>query len=156
MSSADCLLNSLGIARDFANKVMTGPPSGNGYPNQPGFNVMHREYNDAVKALLQKAEEIDGSISEWSVSQWKAFANSILSSNNPAIKGFLDELEENNPGAKAALAASISAYRVSARLLARLFATAITEESQRFFDFVCLTCDTSKYQVIHRITYPNP
>lgn len=108
------------LAQDFTNAIKTGPLSGNGYPNQPGFNEMHRAYNAAVEDLIQEAEETSGDRNTWSLSQWKAIANQILNSEEGPIKAFLDELEANNQGAKAAIAASISAYRVSASVALRV------------------------------------
>ena len=113
-------LNLGDIGKDFANKIKTGPLSGNGFPNQPGFNTVHREYNEAVKQLLNKAVEEEGQTEGWSVQQWKNFANSVLNSEEPAIQNFLEELEENNPGAKAALATSVATYTPSASVIARL------------------------------------
>ena len=98
------------LGNDFAERIKTGPLSGNGKPNQPGFNEEHRAYNDAVNEMLNDAEETDGPSQNWSLDQWKEFATKILNSDEPAIKNFLDELEENNPGAKAALARACSHY----------------------------------------------
>lgn len=69
--------------------------------------------------MLAKAEGAEGPSENWDINKWKDFATKVLNSDEPAIKDFLDELEENNPGAKSALGASIVAYRVSARLIAR-------------------------------------
>jgi RHS repeat-associated protein len=102
-----------GVAQEFTNAVKTGELSGNGYPNQPGFNEMHRAYNDAVKEMLQEAEQTEGNANSWSVSQWKAFADQVLNSSDTAIRNFLDTLEKSNPGAKAALAASIRGFQVA-------------------------------------------
>ena len=145
------------LARDFANKVKTGPLSGNGYPNQPGFNTAHREYNDAVKEMLAKAEEAEGPSENWDVNKWKDFATKILNSDEPAIKDFLDELEQNNPGAKAALGASIAAYRVSAGLIARAVAAIVVADTEAFFGdlFICATCNLHE-SVTHKIIYPAP
>ena len=149
------------LGREFANKIKTGPLSGNGYPNQPGFNTPHREYNDAVRELLNDAENgPDGPSSNWSIDQWKAFANRILNSEEPAIKNFLDELEENNPGAKAALASSIAAYRASAGLIARTVAALVAARTRAFFGeiIICFTCEIQRKteEVTHRIIYPGP
>jgi len=114
-----------GIAKDFADKIKTGPLSGSGAPNQPGFNEAHRAYNAAVEQALEEAEETMGDRNAWSVSQWKEVATRILNSQVPAIRNFLDELEENNPGAKAALSAAIAGYRVSAAVFARVVAAAV-------------------------------
>ena len=114
-----------GVAQDFANSIKTGPLTGNGFPNQPGFNTMHREYNAAVEEALEQAEQTMGDRNTWSVSQWKDVASQILNSQVPAIRNFLDELEANNPGAKAALGAAITAYRVSTLFLARTIAAAL-------------------------------
>ncbi len=108
------------LARDFASAIKTGPLSGSGFPNQPGYGEMHREYNAAVEDILQRAEEVAGDRNTWSLPQWKLVANQILNSGEAAIKDFLDELETNNPGAKAALGTAISGYRVSVSLVARL------------------------------------
>jgi RHS repeat-associated protein len=111
------------LAQDFTNAIKTGPLSGNGFPNQPGFNGMHRAYNAAVEDLLQQAEQVSGDRNSWSLSQWQTIAKQILNSDEPAIKEFLEELEKNNPGAKAAVSGAITAYRVSVSLAARIFAT---------------------------------
>jgi RHS repeat-associated protein len=145
------------LARDFVDSVKTGELSGNGKPNQPGFNEAHRAYNDAVKALLNETEEVEGPSSGWSLAQWKDFANGVLNSNNSAIKSFLDDLEDNNPGAKAALAASISAYRVSASVIARAVAAGVAAQLKAVFgDFlVCVTCDLAgKEKVTWRLVNP--
>jgi RHS repeat-associated protein len=113
------------VAQDFADKIKTGALSGNRVPNGPGFGGLHREYNEAVENLLQEAEQTMGDRNSWSVSQWKTVASEILNSEEPAIKNFLDELEANNPGAKAALSAAIAGYRVSRVLLLRVIAAAL-------------------------------
>jgi hypothetical protein len=156
------LIQNLGdLGREFANKIKTGPLSGNGYPNQPGFNTAHREYNDAVREMLNDAENgPEGPSSNWSIDQWKAFANRILNSEEPAIKNFLDELEENNPGAKAALASSVAAYRASAGLIARTVAALVAARTRAFFGeiIICFTCEIQRKteEVTHRIIYPGP
>ena len=113
------------LARNFTDAIKTGPPSGNGWPNQPGFNTMHREYNEAVENVLQEAEQTMGDRNTWSVSQWKAVAEEILNSQEAAIKNFLDELEANNPGARNALAAAVAGYRISKFLFVRTIAVAL-------------------------------
>ena len=50
---------------------------------------------------------------------------SDLNSTRPAIRNFLDDLEANNPGAKAALAAAITAYRITTLRLASIVAAAV-------------------------------
>jgi RHS repeat-associated protein len=154
--------NSVGpagtLARDFANNIKTGPLSGNGFPNQPGFNTAHREYNDAVKEMLARAEEAEGPSENWDINKWKDFATKVLNSDEPAIKDFLDELEQNNPGAKAALGASIAAYRVSASLIARAVAAIVVADTEAFFGdlFICATCNLHE-SVTHKIIYnPSP
>ncbi|HWY23089.1 MAG TPA: RHS repeat-associated core domain-containing protein [Candidatus Acidoferrum sp.] len=114
-----------GVARDFADSIKTGSLSGSGAPNQPGFNAMHREYNAAVEEVLEEAEQTMGDRNTWSIPQWKDVANQILNSQVPAIRNFLEELEANNPGAKAALSAAIAGYRVSTFFLARTIAAAL-------------------------------
>jgi RHS repeat-associated protein len=151
--------DNLGVlGRDFANKIKTGPLSGNGAPNQPGFNAAHREYNDAVREMLDDAVQKEGPSETWDINKWKDFANKVLSSDEPAIKNFLDELEENNPGAKAALASSLAAYRVSASVIARAVAGIIAADIQTLFgDFlVCATCQLEQQQerVTHRMYFP--
>jgi RHS repeat-associated protein len=111
-----------GLARDFANKIKTGKLSGNRWPNQPGFDKEHIAYNKAVGELLEAEEQVAGDANDWSLSKWKSFANEILNSDEPAIKEFLEKLEENNQGAKAALAAAISSYNVSVRIAATVLA----------------------------------
>ncbi|MEA3007522.1 MAG: hypothetical protein QOI94_2791 [Acidobacteriaceae bacterium] len=54
--------------------------------------------SDAVKEMLAKAEEAEGPSENWDVNKWKDFATKVLNSDEPAIKTFLDELEENNAG----------------------------------------------------------
>jgi hypothetical protein len=125
------ILNSP-LARDFTNAIKTGPLSGNGFPNQPGFNAMHREYNAAVEEILQQAEQTAGDRNTWSLSQWKNIANQILNSEEPSIKNFLEELEENNPGAKAAISGALAAYRVSVSVLARMVAADLVTELTTF------------------------
>jgi hypothetical protein len=147
------------LARDFANKIRTGPLSGNGVPNQPGFNEPHREYNDAVREMLNDAEQTEGSSSTWGVGQWKDFANKVLNSDEPAIKDFLDELEENNPGARAALASSIAAYRASARVIARAVAATAAADAAAFFlrFLICATCNDNHprpYSTFRLLPYP--
>jgi RHS repeat-associated protein len=73
------------IGKAFADRIKTGALSGNGVPNQPGFNLPHRAYNDAVKALLEEAEETDGPSSGWTLQQWKDFANKVLNSNDEGL-----------------------------------------------------------------------
>jgi hypothetical protein len=82
---------------------------------------MHRAYNQAVENLLQQTEESSGvDRNSWSLPQWKAVANEILSSTDAAIKDFLDKLEANNPGARGALGTAVSTYQVSTwRLVGR-------------------------------------
>jgi RHS repeat-associated protein len=145
------------LAKDFTDKIKTGPLSGNGVPNQPGYGALHRAYNDAVKALLEEAQQVEGDCNEWSLQQWKNFANQVLNSEEPAIKNFLDSLESNNPGAKAALTASISGYQVSkvlmARMAARIAAGILTRGLNDFF--ICFTCQMiiQHERVTHRLIY---
>jgi RHS repeat-associated protein len=120
------------LAKDFADAIKTGPLSGNGYPNQPGFNGPHREYNGAVEEILQNAEQTAGDRNTWSLKQWKDVAKQILNSEEPTIKDFLDELEENNPGAKAALSGALAAYRVSLSVAARMIAADLAAELTTF------------------------
>jgi RHS repeat-associated protein len=118
--------NGLGaLARNFANAIKTGPLSGNGAPNQPGFNAQHIQYNEAVEETLEDIERTAGDRNNWSVAQWKDAASQILNSTKPAIRDFLDDLEANNPGAKAALAAAISAYRITALRIASIVGAAV-------------------------------
>ena len=120
------------LAQDFTNAIKSGPLSGNGAPNQPGFNAMHRAYNAAVEEVLSTAEQTAGDRNEWSLKQWKDAANQILNSEEPAIQNFLDELEENNPGAKAAIGSAITAYRVSASVAARMIAADLASDLMLF------------------------
>lgn len=90
--------------------------------------------------MLNEAVQEEGPAEGWSVSQWKDFANSVLNSQRPAIKEFLDELEENNPGARAALASSIAAYRVSASVVARVIGAALVRSLLRVL-ILCVNCD---------------
>ena len=113
------------LAQDFAESIKTGPLSGNGFPNQPRFNAMHRAYNAAVEDILQQTEQVAGDRNTWSLPQWKAVANEILNSGEAAIKDFLNELEKNNPGARAALVTAISTYRASVSVVARLVASSL-------------------------------
>lgn len=133
------------IGQDFANSIKTGALSGNGRPNQPGFNELHRAYNNAVRDMLNQAVQEEGPTEEWSVAsvaQWQDFANKVLKSDEPAIKNFLEELEENNPGAKAALAAAIASYRVTASVLARIIVSVLFRRALSVRTLIlCLTCD---------------
>jgi RHS repeat-associated protein len=147
------------IGRDFADKIKTGSLSGNAYPNQPGFNELHRAYNDAVKELLNEAVEREGlSTEEWSIQQWKDFANSVLESEEPAIKNFLEELEENNPGAKAALVSSIATYRVSTSLFLRVVGQVFVTRAVSFFRILilCVNCDTPPRERVNVRMLPPP
>jgi hypothetical protein len=119
-------------ARNFTDAIKTGPLSGNGFPNQPGFNTAHREYNEAAEEFLQELERTEGDRNGWSTQQWKDAATQILNSTRPAIKNFLDELEANNPGARAALSAAIAAYRITVARLAAIVAAAVVEVGSRF------------------------
>ena len=121
------------LAQEFTNAIKTGPLSGNGFPNQPGFNSMHRAYNGAVEEVLQGIEQTAGDRNSWSVSQWKSAAGQILNSEEPAIKEFLEELESNNAGAKAALTSAIAAYRVSASLAIRVGVAIAAEDLLNMF-----------------------
>ena len=47
----DRLFQAGTMARDFAEQIKTGPLSGNGIPNQPGFLIQHVQYNHAVEEL---------------------------------------------------------------------------------------------------------
>jgi RHS repeat-associated protein len=128
------------VARNFTNAIKTGPLSGNGFPNQPGFNTAHREYNEAVEEVLQELERTEGDRNGWSIPQWKDAATQILNSTRPAIRNFLDDLEANNPGAKVALSAAIAAYRVTVARIAAIVGYALLEVGSRFtiiiyFDF---------------------
>jgi len=151
----DTLFKAGTLARDFTEQIRTGPLSGNGYPNSPGFNELHRAYNDTVKELLNRTVQEEGPAEGWSLQQWKDFANSVLKSQEPAIKEFLDELEENNPGAKAALASSIAAYRVSAPVLARVIAGALVGSLFRTL-ILCVNCDRPLREEIKIRIVPGP
>jgi RHS repeat-associated protein len=142
------------LARDFANKIRTGALSGNGFPNQPGFNQMHRAYNDAVYELLEETEQIHGSCDKWDVNQWKSFANQVLNSDEPAIKDFLDSLEKNNPGSRAALAAAVAAYRVTARLIAQALATVIATDLTSGLTDLIVMIKVPEYKVTSRMIIP--
>ena len=120
------------LAKDFTNAIKSGPLSGNGFPNQPGFNAMHRAYNGAVEEALTNIEQTAGDRNAWSLKQWKDAATQILNSDEPAIKEFLDELEANNTGAKAAIGAAISAYRVSLSVAARMIAADLAADLTMF------------------------
>jgi hypothetical protein len=107
-----------GLAAEFTNFVKAGQ-DGVGYPNQPGFNGMHRAYNAAAEQILQGFEQQFGAArNSWSLSQWRQAASGILNSNNSAIRNFLDLLNKNNAGRTIpVLAAAINAYRPSAALI---------------------------------------
>jgi hypothetical protein len=100
--------------------------------------------------MLNEAVEKEGPTGEWSLQQWKDFANSILKSEEPAIKEFLDELEENNPGAKAGIVSSIAAYRVSASVIARIAVSEVIARARGFFGILilCVNCDTPPKEVV--------
>ncbi|MGO4518844.1 RHS repeat domain-containing protein [Terriglobus sp. 2YAB30_2] len=148
------------LGKNFADYVKTGPLSGNGAPNQPGRNVPHVDYNDAVGDMLDEAETKLGSSNNWSLSQWKDFATKVLKSDEPAIKDFLDELDHNNPGAKAALARAIASYQISRSLAIRMAAasasaTAAAAAGRIMSEFlVCFTCNLTHYKVTSRIIPP--
>jgi RHS repeat-associated protein len=153
----DTLFKAGTLARDFAEQIKTGPLSGNGVPNQPGFNILHQQYNEAVKQMLNQAVQEEGPAEEWTLPQWKDFASKVLNSTEPAIKNFLDELEENNPGAKGALASSIAAYRVSATVFARIIAGALARSLFRIL-ILCVNCDhvpQLRERVTTRFLIPN-
>jgi RHS repeat-associated protein len=135
------------LGRAFTDAIKTGPLSGNGIPNQPGFNVLHRAYNDAVKELLNETVKEEGPSEEWSIQQWKDFANSVLKSEEPAIKEFLDELEENNPGAKATLTSSIATYRVTANVIARVVVSSLFRNLFRIL-ILCVNCDQASREMV--------
>ena len=141
------------IGKAFTDAIKTGPLSGNGFPNQPGFNVMHRLYNAEVNKMLNEAMEKAGPTERWSIQQWKDFANSVLNSEEPAIKEFLDELEENNPGAKAALASSIAGYRVSTTVIARFIVSSLARNLFRIL-ILCVDCDKPREVVTSRFVTP--
>jgi RHS repeat-associated protein len=124
------------IARNFTNAIKTGELSGNGAPNQPGFNRQHIEYNEAVEDLLEDIEKTAGDRDDWSIAQWKDAAYRVLNSTNPAIKDFLDDLDANNPGARAALATAISTYRLTAAATARVVAALLVDTLSRFTDLI--------------------
>jgi RHS repeat-associated protein len=112
-----------GMAREFANFVRTGPLQDN-YPNQPGFNTLHREYNAAIEEALQEFEQTFGqSRNAWTLSQWRAAAAGILNSGARPIRDFIDLLDRNNGGRVIpALAAAIKAYEPSTLLKASYLA----------------------------------
>ena len=118
---------SSGLARSFTNAIKTGRLSGNGFPNQPGFNAQHIAYNQEVEQVLEDIEKTAGDRNSWSISQWKDAASQILNSTRPAIRDFLDELEANNPGARAALSAAVTSYRLSRVAAARIIAAALAD-----------------------------
>ena len=114
------------IGTEFANAIKTGPLANN-FPNQPGFNTLHRAYNAAAEGILQQFErQFGASRSAWSVSQWRQAANGILNSQLPSIRNFLDLLNRNNAGkAIPALAAAISNYTPSAGLVAEVVGSSL-------------------------------
>jgi hypothetical protein len=104
--------------------------------------------------MLDEAVQQEGPLEGWSIQQWKDFATSVLNSKLPAIENFLDELEANNPGAKAALVSSIAAYRVSAIVFARVIAGALVRSLFRVL-IVCVNCDEPlEEKVTHRFLVP--
>jgi hypothetical protein len=104
------------------------------------------------KEMLAKAEEAEGPSENWDVNKWKDFATKVLNSDEPAIKNFLDELEENNAGAKAALATAISS-RVSLSLIAKVAGAVVAADTEAFFgDFIiCFTCNIQHESVTHKV-----
>jgi hypothetical protein len=56
------------------------------------------------------------------VGQWQRVARQILNSSRFEIRDFLEELEANNPGARAALVTAVSTYRASASVVAEYLA----------------------------------
>jgi RHS repeat-associated protein len=108
------------IARAFADSVKTGGPN----PPSNVWGEPHAEYNAAYEEMLSSEEQMLGSSDYWSLSQWKEFATKVLNSSNPAIKNFLDTIEREAPGARAKLAAAITAFRASAAVQAQAAAWA--------------------------------
>jgi hypothetical protein len=104
--------------------------------------------------MLAQAEEAEGPSENWDVNKWKDFGTKVLNSDEPAIKNFLDEFEENNPGAKAAIGASVAAYRVSASLIVRAVAAVVAADVKAFFGdliIVCVTCNIQHESVTFKI-----
>ena len=144
------------LSLDFAKSIKTGKLSGDNYPNQPGHNAMHAEYDEAVEEKLAQAEQVEGENAGWDLSQWKAFATSILNSDDERIANFLDELETHNPGAKAALAASIAGYRITALTVARIVAAGVGASLAARMGtlshfIVCVTCNITHESVTFKI-----
>jgi hypothetical protein len=121
------------LGKSFANAIKTGPLSGNGFPNQPGFQSEHVAYNEAVEEIMQETEEVAGNRNSWSLAQWQEVASKILSSSEGPIRDFLDTLEENNPGAKAALATALSSYQVPLRVAAQVALNTAAGDLANFF-----------------------
>jgi len=140
------------LGKDFANKVMTGGP--NVAPNI-GRTAAHNAYNAAEQAILEEAEQVSGDSSGWSLSQWKDFATKLLNSEEPAIKNFLDEFEQNQPGARAALATAIASYQPSKIMAARIGAGIAAANLKNILGevFICFTCNIymQHERVTHRI-----
>ena len=106
------------LARAFAEAVKTGGPN----PPSNVWGEAHMAYNEAEQAMLSAEEQVLGHSDYWSLSQWKDFAAKLLNSDEPAIKNFLDTIERESPGARAKLAAAISAFQATAALRAQLAA----------------------------------
>jgi hypothetical protein len=122
------------IAQDFANKITSGPLSGvDQYPNQWSNATGHPAYNEAVEEIMADVERVEGDRNTWSVGEWKRVAQQILNSKDFRIKDFLDELESNNPGARAALTTAVGAYRASASVIARAVAAIVASRVSSLF-----------------------
>lgn len=103
-----------GLTREFAEYIKTGPLNLSN-PNHPGFQAPHQAYNKAVEEIMEGFEQTYSSQrNNWSLSQLRQAARAILNSEEPAIKGFFDQLKQNNPRALAILGTAIESYRPSA------------------------------------------
>jgi RHS repeat-associated protein len=120
-----------GLAKEFTDFVKAGK-DGIGYPNQPGFNALHREYNVAVEDALKGFEKsFRQPRNNWTLSQWRQAANGILNSSAKPIRDFLDLLNKNNGGRTvSALAAAISTYQPSILLKATYIAQGLGSMSR--------------------------
>jgi len=120
------------VARNFASAVKTGPLLNN-YPNQPGYNELHRAYNATAEQVLQSLESaMSRGRNDWTVSQWRDAANTILNSKLDGIRNFLDLLDKNNKQkAIPALAGAIRAYRPTLSLLAEAASDALLRSRLR-------------------------
>jgi hypothetical protein len=143
------------LGKDFANSIKTGGPNpaSNNWSNASG----HPAYNNAVNEIENELEQTEGPSDGWSLAQWKDFATRVLNSDEPAIKGFLDQIEVELPGSRAKLAAAVASYQPTKAVIARASAYAIGAgigaaiQSTLSEFLICFTCNLTHYKVTSKI-----